>query len=59
MNKVVSPYSAIVNGRESALAGCKSAHCKRDCLRKNPMLVSRAVFNVDTCTYFIHAVNVG
>ena len=47
MNRVTGPYSAIVDGKSTALAGCKSvtgcevAHL---CLRADQTLASKALF---------------
>ena len=38
MNKVTGPYTAVVNGTLTALAGCPRTDCGLPCLRKDPFL---------------------
>jgi hypothetical protein len=38
MNKATGPYSAIVNGTPTSLAGCPRTDCRLPCLRKDPLL---------------------
>lgn len=37
-NRVISPYAAIVDGKETGLARCDSRSCGRSCLRKSRIL---------------------
>lgn len=37
-NRVLSAYKAVVDGKTTALAGCNTANCERQCLRKDPSL---------------------
>ncbi|NCA72716.1 MAG: hypothetical protein EOM91_22195 [Sphingobacteriia bacterium] len=38
MNRATGPYSAIVGGKPTALAGCPRTDCPHGCLRKDAML---------------------
>lgn len=40
MNKVISPYRAIVDGESTPFAGCNNTDCTADCLRKDPQLLT-------------------
>lgn len=56
MNRVISPYSAIVDGTRTGLAGCTNSCCKKPCLRKHESLACRHGFKADangTCITFI------
>lgn len=61
MNRVTSPYGAIVDGKQTGLAGCAcSASCPRaaSCLRADQALAMRAEPYRDgagRCTVFIRA----
>jgi hypothetical protein len=55
-NKIIGNYKAQVNGSITALAGCTSTVCERDCLRKAPELAYRENLkpeNNDRCGVFI------
>lgn len=45
MNKVTSPFRAIIDGNETALSGCSNTECKYDCLRKDKQLKSVSMHN--------------
>lgn len=56
-NKVLNSYYAIVKGKSTALAGCNTINCERDCLRKHPQLRYREAWKSDICSAFIPVVN--
>ena len=56
-NKVLSGYSAIVNGKASAIAGCNTTTCQRDCLRKDTQLRCRETWVPEICTAFIPVIS--
>lgn len=56
-NRVTGPYRAIVDGKETALAGC-SHSCERACIRRDEMLrKDRSLYapHGDFCGSFIPA----
>lgn len=52
-NRVLSGVTAIVNGEKTALTGCLNPFCLRECLRKDPKLLSRESFVSTGCKAFI------
>lgn len=52
-NRVLSAYKAVVDGKTTALAGCNTANCERQCLRKDPSLRCRESWKPDICSAFI------
>lgn len=54
-NRVLCGYSAIVDGKNTGLAGCASTSCERPCLRKDPKLKMREPFKTENCRLFIPA----
>jgi hypothetical protein len=56
VNRVTSPFTAIVDGQSTGLAGCKSMRCPRraDCIRADGQLTHSVDFRVTgSCSYFI------
>ncbi len=41
MNTVTGPFTAIVNGNHTGLAGCDREDCELPCLRKDAVLAKR------------------
>lgn len=54
-NKVTGPYTAIIRGVSTGLAGCNSINCPRQCLRKHQTLAYRDTFPIADCRLYIPA----
>jgi hypothetical protein len=55
-NQIISSRIAIVNGEQTALAGCNNASCAKECMRKDSRLAYKENQNVKNgkdCRYFI------